>query len=207
MSFTSRLVVTGDVGGVPINSNITRTAEGNVGQSVTVAAAQSGTLSTRTNNTDGTLTLGTGHGITTGAKIDLYWATGRRYNVTVGTVATNSVPISSGSGDNLPLATTAVTAAVRTVIDADFVGDYAYAMAAQCAKRAHVDFLEGSTIRLSVDILPGESWSWLVGGTAVNPLTGYAISSITATHSDTSAAEVNIGVLYSSTGTAYVAVY
>lgn len=82
---------------------------------IDLAPAKSGSLTTRTNNSDGTLTMSTGHGITTGARLDLYWATGSRRGITVGTVSGNSVPISSGTGDNLPTAATAITAMVPTL--------------------------------------------------------------------------------------------
>jgi hypothetical protein len=83
-------------------------------------AAKAGQLTTRTSNTAGTLTMAGGHGITTAALLDIYWINpdgtyGRRYNVTVGTVATNSVPFSGGLGDNLPLNMTNVTAMVPVV--------------------------------------------------------------------------------------------
>src|SRR4051812_13463763 len=71
-----------------------------------LGAAKTGTLTTRTSNTVGTLTMTAGHGITTAALQDIYWDGGSRRNVTVGTVATNSVPFSGGIGDNLPAAAT-----------------------------------------------------------------------------------------------------
>lgn len=84
--------------------------------------AKVGELTTRTDNETGTLTMDTGHGITTGARLDLYWADGdgagtpgSRRGITVGTVSGNTVPIgadNSGSGDNLPLVNTAITAMI-----------------------------------------------------------------------------------------------
>lgn len=88
----------------------------------TLTPAKVGELTTRTDNETGTLTMTTGHGITTGARLDLYWedgdgagTPGSRRGITVGTVSGNSVPIgadNSGSGDNLPLVNTAITAMV-----------------------------------------------------------------------------------------------
>ncbi|MBK9128182.1 MAG: hypothetical protein IPM13_10320 [Phycisphaerales bacterium] len=65
-----------------------------------------GTLTTRTSDTAGTLTMESGHGIATGNTIHVYWDGGKRIGVTVGTVSGTSVPISGGSGDNLPDAST-----------------------------------------------------------------------------------------------------
>ena len=62
----------------------------------TVQPAKTGTLSTRTSTTVGTLTMAGGHGITTGVLIDLFWSGGSRARVTVGSVSGNSVPISGG---------------------------------------------------------------------------------------------------------------
>jgi len=93
---TSQITISGDVGGAPMNTNISRTADGQTSHEVQVPAAKTGTLTTRTTDTTGTLTMQTGHGFVQNDKIDLYWTGGRRYNVVVGTVAGDSVPISGG---------------------------------------------------------------------------------------------------------------
>lgn len=68
-------------------------------------------LSTRTSATEGTITAPSGHGVTTGSTIDVYWRTEYatdawsshiRYGVSVGTVSGTSIPISGGTGDDLP---------------------------------------------------------------------------------------------------------
>lgn len=68
-------------------------------------------LTTRTSATEGTITAPSGHGVTTGATIDLAWAVTVsgdiqaakvRRNVTVGTVSGTSIPFSGGLGDDLP---------------------------------------------------------------------------------------------------------
>jgi hypothetical protein len=75
--------------------------------------AWAGALTTRTDDNTGTITItDPAHTITTGAKLDIYWADGSRYQVTVGTVSGVSVPIDLGAGDNLPVANTALTAMV-----------------------------------------------------------------------------------------------
>jgi hypothetical protein len=98
--------------GKTITRSLTVAADGAVVKDPTIAVAKTGTLSTRTNDTEGTLTMTAGHGITTGNRLDIYWGAGKRVGVTVGTVATNSVPFTGGAGDNLPIATTAITAMV-----------------------------------------------------------------------------------------------
>ena len=76
--------------------------------------ASPGELTLRTDDNTGTITMNdAGHGITTGAKVDVYWAGGVQYNVTVGTVSGASVPIDLGSGDDLPSEDTAVVVSVQ----------------------------------------------------------------------------------------------
>lgn len=74
------------------------------------------TLTTRTDATSGTITAPTGHGVTTGSTIDVYWMevisgynTARiRRNVIVGTVSGDSIPFSGGEGNDLPTAGSSV---------------------------------------------------------------------------------------------------
>jgi hypothetical protein len=81
-----------------------------------VPHAAIGTLTTRTDDETGTLTMDeAAHGIETGNIINLSWATGARNTITVGTVSGTSVPIGAddeGTGDDLPIATTEVTASI-----------------------------------------------------------------------------------------------
>lgn len=89
----------------------------------TVTAAKTGQLTTRTSASVGTLTMAAGHGFNTADIIDLFWTGGKRVGVVVGTVATNSVPISGGSGDDLPANLTAITAMLRHAENRAFSGD------------------------------------------------------------------------------------
>lgn len=93
-----------------------------------IAAAKTGSLTTRTDANTGVLTMDSGHGITTGARLDVYWDVGdgtfgSRYGMVVGTVATNSVPIDGGTGTDLPAAATAIRAAVPQSEVVVVVGD------------------------------------------------------------------------------------
>lgn len=116
----------------------TATADGAIVKDPTLAAAKTGTLSTRTSDTAGTLTMAGGHGIVDGDIIDIYWADGQATAALVGTVATNSVPFTLATGDVLPIATTAITAMVQRVetfsfADADLVALAVGAGTAACS--------------------------------------------------------------------------
>jgi hypothetical protein len=77
-----------------------------------IPAAVTGTLTVRTDANTGSLTMAGGHGIVTGARLDIYWTAAGvskcQRGVTAGVVAGNVVPIDLGVGDDLPAAASAV---------------------------------------------------------------------------------------------------
>lgn len=171
--------------GMTIAKSVARTGDGGSAREITLAAGKAGTLSTRTDNTTGTLTLGSGHGITTGASIDVYWAGGVQYKVTVGTVAGTSVPISLGVGDNLPAQDTAVVACVRTQINLDIDGDELellaicpeFANTAANGAAVHVDFQDSASAEIAeLDFQGNVPREWDIAGGATNSFTGNPIT-------------------------------
>jgi len=194
----ARLTISGRIGSASISSTITRTAPGEIAQVKLLPAAKTGSLTTRTDDDEGSLTLEAGHGITTGATFDLYWSGGRRYNVAAGTVAGNVVPFSGGAGDNLPDQSTTVTATLQTTIDVDFVGNLATMIAANCDNRAHLGFYSDSSLILSVDVAAGEAWFWFSDGVSANPFAGQTVTSMKASQAGTTARKLNLGLLYNS---------
>lgn len=128
---------------------------------IAIAAGKSGTLTTRTDNNTGTLTMASGHGLTDGAKIDIYWAGGVQYDVTVGTVSVNSVPIDGGVGDNLPSTSTAIVACVRTQVNINLDGDVASLVSLladyqnpSSVGKAHIDFQDDADDVIAAFTLP-----------------------------------------------------
>jgi hypothetical protein len=78
-----------------------------------VPVAVQGTLSVRTDDDTGTLTMDSAsHGIVTGQFVSLFWEVGgvkgARRNVVVGVVAGTSVPFDLGAGDVLPAAASVI---------------------------------------------------------------------------------------------------
>jgi hypothetical protein len=165
---------------------------------VTVAAAKIGSLTTRTDNTTGTLTMNAGHGFATGNRIDLFWATGCRVGVVVGTVATNSVPISGGNGDNLPTAATAITAMKPTKYPLSFVGDDvdAVAMSASATGPGAFTFVDGADAHLAHFRVPGGTvYSWDSAAGQANPLAGLTPVSVYVSQGDSAAtSSLQVGV-------------
>lgn len=191
----SNISISGAVAGVSFNGNLARTADGGSGYDPTIPAAKSGTLSTRTDNDTGTLTLASGHGITTGATIDLYWDGGRRYNVTVGTVSGTSVPIDLGAGDNLPAQGTAVTATLQTGVDVDFDGDLLQLIIARCTNKGIILFYESSSVAVVVDLAANEPYLWASGWQGANPFAGVVVDEVKMSQGGTSDQAIRLGVL------------
>jgi len=185
-------------GGVTIQTlPIIRTNSGPIGLEDSLTAAKSGTLTTRTSDTVGTLTMAAGHGITTGQIIDIYWTGGVQYGVTVGAVATNSVPISLGDGDNLPTEDTVITAVVQKSINLAIDGDNADILAIvletidkSLRTAAHVQFRDAADAEIAeIDLVANVPQVWDLAGGSANPFTGNPITNLKASQANVTATE------------------
>lgn len=139
-----------------------------------IPAAKTGELTTRTNNTEGTLTMDTGHGILTGDRLDLYWEGGSRRGITVGTVAGDSVPLTdSGAGDNLPAAETEITAMVPEEEAMVFEGDDLLALVADLRARGTIVIAESDDtelLHIPFETGSNEAFHWRQSSGVTNPL-------------------------------------
>lgn len=190
--------------GGSISKSTPRTADGGGSVEVSVPAGKAGTLTTRTDNETGTLTLGASHGITTGQIIDLYWSGGARYEITVGTVSGTSVPIgadNSGSGDNLPSASTAIVASPRVAFNAAIDGDELgllaiqqyYASASETAA-SHVSLVDAADDEIAaLTLTAGVPRVFDIDGGDTNPFAGDPITDgVVSNGSSTYAATLKI---------------
>ncbi len=182
----------------------TVTGDGGVIKDPTLAAAKAGTLSLRTSNTVGTLTMESGHGITTAARLDLYFANGRRYGITVGTVSGLSVPFTLGDGDNLPAQGTAILAMVPQ-LETFEMADVTTLLALICAclSAATLVFRNGAGADLKVVQLAGpdttdvanagtpDGYEWSTSSGADNPLGAADVAEVYMSHNGTVAREVS----------------
>jgi len=86
---------------------------------VTIPKGKVGTLSTRTDNRQGILTVAAGHGFVGNDFFDLYWAGGKVPNLKVSTVTGTTITFAGTSGGivtNLPIVTTAIVASRQVVL-------------------------------------------------------------------------------------------
>jgi len=185
-------------GGVTIQTlPVSRTNSGSIALEDTLTAAKTGTLSTRTDDNTGTLTMTGGHGLTDGQIIDVYWSGGVQRNVVIGTVATNSVPIDSGVGDNLPIATTAITAVVQKSINLSIDGDETDIIAVvletvdkTIRTAANVQFRDAAAdIIAEIDLVANVPQVWDIAGGSANPFAGDPITNLKATQANSTSTE------------------
>ena len=185
------------IAGLSIQSSVVRNAPGQCAEEVTLAAAKAGTLSGRTDNDTGVVTLSTGHGILTGDKVTVFWAGGVRAGMSA-TVSGNDVTVDAGAGDNLPNVATAVTLSKQTQVDIHFHGDNLAMVVAKSDKRGHVDFQTAADASVKATELPaGEDWAWASGQGIANPFAGQVVDKAMIANGDSAAsAAVQIGVLH-----------
>lgn len=190
------------IAGVTIMSNAKKSADHPNPYEVDLPAGVAGTLSTRTGDAVGVLTLAAGHGLQVADVIDLYWTGGRRYNVAVDSVNGNDVGFDNtpaAGGDNLPAENAPVVASKQVAINTQIDGDAAVLFGVHSTKRGRVDFRDagGASIK-AYDLVAGEIQSW-AQGSAPNPLTGNPITGAKASNGETAAAKLTVLSLEDST--------
>ena len=203
---TNSINITGSIGGITIQGTVSRTAEGQISQEVSLAAADAGTLTTRTSDTAGTLTMDSAsHGISTGDEIDIFWTDSDgdakcAYGATAGTVSGTSVPFTGASGDALPVVDSEVTADVVTEVDVDFDGDNLEEILLQSTRKGHFDFVDSTPTSLhQAKLAASEPWLWFSSMGYDNPLAGNPVDKLKLSNGDSdNAATVKLGVLYDS---------
>lgn len=156
---------------------------------LSIGPAKTGTLTTRTDANTGTITGQASHGVTTGARLDVYWSGGSRRGMTVGTVSVNSIPVDGGSGDDLPAATTSLTIMVPVeqalVVEGDDITAY---VVDSSVATGTVVFADASDVELASEVLSGArvAEAWYAASGLTNPLAGDSVAKIFVSHGDTS---------------------
>ena len=194
MTTTYSLSVQG--GGISVQQSVTRNGDLTVAAQVTLPAGKSGTLTTRTDDNTGQLTVASGHGITASDTVDVYWSGGRRYGVDVTAVASTTIDIDLGSGDNLPAAATAVVVCKQVVANVMIDGDNAklvvvnFAVPGTSTAKSRVTFFDavsggGSAVGSGLDLAANEPSVTDVTGGDANGYTGSVILSLVASNGGT----------------------
>jgi hypothetical protein len=181
MSTTRTFTLAGSLGGLTFsNGTVRRTGATETNATATLAAGSAGTLTTRTDDNTGEVTLSAGHGQTSGT-YDVFWSGGCRRGMT-GTVTVNALALDLGAGDVLPADETAVVVDKQEVLDFDSLNTSIVLAAVSQQRRASVEFQEeAGTAILSLDLgragVDGEPFLWADDTHVANPF-GAVISKI-----------------------------
>lgn len=164
------ITIQATIAGISISGTSSRgssTSGGEENRIVTLAAGSAGTLTTRTDNDTGVVTLTTGHGQTNGT-YDIFWDTGSAPGIRrgmTGTIATNALTLDGGAGDNLPAQDTAVVIDKQEELDLDMTASTILMAVVSASRRGSVQFQEeDATVITSLDLCydnTNEAWKWV----------------------------------------------
>jgi len=191
------------VGGITFPTNKQINGDGAVIQNVSIPKAWDGSLTTRTNDTDGDVTATlSAHTITDGDIVDLYWTEngipGSARNATVGTVAGNVIPFTGAVGDVLPTVAENIIIAKQVELATEVSGDSVLAIAFSCGKKGTFVVTGSDNIEDFSKVLDaGVAFAYFDGKGDLNPITGDVIAKTFVSHDDTAAAAVmKVAFLY-----------
>lgn len=186
-----------------MNTPVQETGDGTNNREVSLAAGESGTLSTRSDDGAGVLTV-TGHSIEAADVVDIYWPGGERYGVTVDSVDTNTITFDdtpAATGDVLPVQDTAIVVCERQLINIAFDGDDVQLFAIHTTQRSQCSFYDADDDLIKQYELAeaNVAESWYASSSESNPLTGDAITYAYASNGSATAATLTILCLVDST--------
>lgn len=203
MTVSGTIQKVASVGGVSIQSTLTRNAASQIGHSWNLNAAVAGNLSTRTDNTTGIITS-VAHGYVNTDVVDVHWLNGTTpqcaYGCVVSNVAANAFDIAAAGGDILPAQNSAVNAYEVDLKDTDVDGDLLEVIAISASVAAHITFRDaGANVLLAQTLVSNEGWDWASNQGIANPLTGNAIADVRISSGDaTNTGNMKVGMVYNS---------
>ena len=185
-------------GGDTYKDERTVTAKQLIAKKIELPAAVAGSLTARTSASVGSVTAA-GHGLADGDTVDLYWADGARRGAVVGTIAGNVIPLTDGSGDDLPATGTAVTITGVTQESVGFDGDHAVAPAFRRGQRCTVILASGSgpyAEELARVLPQSGAYVWVNDRDETNPVAGDSITTLFLSQASPLASQtVYVGVM------------
>jgi hypothetical protein len=191
---------------VGASASLSITANQTINGKIATNAGNSGTLTTRTTATSGTITTTASGVITTGQTIDIWWTNadgsiGLLANCVAGSVSGTDVPFTgtNSSGANLPVATTAVVVTPVVVQSFEFVGNNVLLAAAICQQfgPGAVSWMTSSTaVGYLTAFATNFIWDWAFGTSlSTNPFAGLTITQVQVSTMYLTSQTVSFGVL------------
>jgi hypothetical protein len=186
------------LGGKSFAEAVTLTADAQLVREVSVNIAYTGTVTTQTSTSAGTLTLANGHNITTGSRFDYYSAAGLTYGCTAGTVSGTSVPFTTGAGVSTPVTSTVVTACLALAQTFVVVGNKIVTLMLSTPNNGAFVFTDGSNVyQFRRELQANTAWEWHAGAGDANPASGLTTGKVWLSHDNTTSSQImRLGVLY-----------
>lgn len=193
MSATGRVNISYRVGGAVVDAVIDREDEQGATTQVALDAGIAGTLTTRTDDAIGVITVAEGHGLTTSDTIAVFWGAGRRYGVTITATAATTVTIATGAGTVLPAESSVVTIGKEVITSLGHIGDDLKIFAVHSPNRlsANIRDVTPATIE-ALDIAAKESWAYISNFSGTNPFAGETLVTAVLANGGTTAVTANI---------------
>lgn len=182
-----------------VDAIVTREDETMASSEITLNAAVAGTLTTRTNDSTGVVTVAS-HAITTSDKVSVFWTGGYRYGVAVSATTSTTVSIGSGgSGDNLPAADTALTICKESTLSFSHVGNDIKGMLVHSPQRMSMNVRDTTPAsQAAADVPANEGWFWISNATGTNPFAGDTLQDIVLGNQSTTAQTATVLLLKNS---------
>ena len=199
MASTLNLFMGWRLGIKSIDSVLTRSDETMSSSEVSLNAAIAGTLTTRTSDSVGIVTVAS-HSITTSDTVAVFWAGGYRYGVAVSATDSTTISIGSGgAGDVLPASSTALTICKETTLTFSHDGDDIIAMLVHSPERMSMSVLDTvPASQQAADITANEGWFWISNATGTSPFAGDTLGSIVMANASTTARTATVLLLKNS---------
>ncbi len=153
----------------------------------TVAAAPAGTLTTRTDANTGVATMESGHGILTADVVDVFWSGGSRTGMTA-TVASLAVTVDGGSGDDLPVLTTALRVKVPESVAFVVTGDNVTRLVINADVTGYVTIYDNAGTPVAVlaaEVGANDAYMWSASTGVTNPLASDVTTTARFSHGET----------------------
>jgi hypothetical protein len=188
MSLSGSYSLTIQANGITVIGNADRTGTQSIDNvDTTLAIGHAGSLTTRTSDTAGVVTLTAGHDITTGV-VDIHWDGGCRYNMggTISDTNTLTLVIGDSGGDVLPDQDTAVVATPPETLDTTFDGDNLTLIGVGASRQTSIRFFDtdDTIVGSAILLVAGGAWGWAEDIAITNPLTGNPITYAEASNGD-----------------------
>jgi hypothetical protein len=184
------------IGGRTLSGLQSRTDESIELQEIDIPAGKAGTLTTRTDDNTGVITVASGHGITDADTVVVSWDGGIQRGVDVTATTATTISIDLGVGTNLPIATSAVVVAKTVSSILSVASNALKLLVIQNTNRVSCvvnDASNGALITL--DIATGEGYQWVTSNGFAIPVSTTAIGELEIANCATSDTIVSVGIL------------